>query len=236
MTTAQPTLHDQQPTIAQRLGDVHARITAAAVRAGRDPQAVTLVAVAKTFESDAVAAARAAGQVDIGESRAQELSTKREELGDSVRWHFVGRLQRNKVADVVGAVALVHSLDRPALADALADRAQRLGIVQRTLLQVNVDDDETKAGCAPDEVLRLLARVRELPHLACLGLTTIPSMDADPRPAFAQLRALRDQAAERYPEVVELSMGMSGDFDTAVEEGATLVRVGEGVFGSRQGD
>lgn len=235
MTTAQPTRHDPQSAIAQRLEGVRGRITAAAERVGRDPREVTLVAVAKTFDPELVAAARSAGQVDIGESRAQELSAKREHLGDRVRWHFVGRLQRNKVADVVGSVALVHSLDRPALADALAERAQRLGIVQRALLQVNVDDDETKAGCAPDEALRLLARVRELPHLVCQGLTTIPRMGGDPRAAFAELRALRDQAAERYPEVVELSMGMSGDFEAAVEEGATLVRVGEGVFGPREG-
>lgn len=235
MTTVQPTRHDRRSAIAQRLADVRGRIAAAAERAGRDPQAVTLIAVAKAFGPEAVAAAREAGQVDIGESRAQELSAKRDELGHRVRWHFVGRLQRNKVTDVVGAVAVVHSLDRLALAEALAERAQRLGIVQRTLLQVNVDDDESKAGCAPDEALRMLAHVRELPHLVCQGLTTIPRMGATPRPAFATLRALRDQAAERYPEVVELSMGMSSDFDTAVEEGATLVRVGEGVFGSRDG-
>ncbi len=234
MTTAQPTRHDQQAAIAPRLEDVRARITAAAERTGRDPRTVTLVAVAKTFDAEAVAAARDAGQVDIGESRAQELSAKREHLGDRVRWHFVGRLQRNKIKEVVGAATLVHSLDRPALADAMAERAERLGIVQRVLLQVNVDDDEAKGGCSPDEALRLLARFRELPHLACQGLTTIPTMGVDPRPAFAELRALRDRAVVRFPEVAELSMGMSHDFEAAVEEGATLVRVGEGVFGPRE--
>lgn len=235
MSTAPPTTEELRAAIGRRLAEVRGRIAAAAERAGRDPRAVTLVAVAKTFGAEAVAAAREAGQLDVGESRAQELTAKREALGSRVRWHFVGQLQRNKVKDVVGGVALVHSVDRLPLAEDVAERAAKLGIVQRVLVQVNTAGDEAKAGCDPDEALRLLARLRELPHLACEGLTTIPMLDADPRPAFARLRALRDEAAGRYPEVAHLSMGMSGDYEAAVEEGATLVRVGEGVFGPREG-
>lgn len=223
-------------SIAGRLTEVRTRIAAAAERAGRDPAEVTLIAVAKTFDADAVAAARDAGQVDIGESRANELSTKSQALGSRVRWHFVGQLQRNKVKDVAGVACLIHSVDRLSLAEEIAARAARSGTVQRVLLQVNVADDEAKAGCAPHDALPTLARLRDLPHVACEGLTTIPAMGADPRPAFASLRALRDDAAARYPEVTHLSMGMSGDFEAAVEEGATLVRVGEGVFGPRASD
>lgn len=221
--------------LAPRLRDVRARVDAAASRAARAPHEVTLVAVAKTFDADVVAAARDLGQVDIGESRAQELTAKWEALGSRVRWHFVGRLQRNKVSDVVGVAAVVHSVDRPELAEAIADRAARLGAVQRVLLQVNVSGDEAKAGCAPSAVPGLIRRLRDLPHVACEGLATIPAAGEDPRPAFASLRALRDDAAAWFPEVAHLSMGMSGDYEVAVEEGATLVRVGEGVFGPRAG-
>ena len=222
-------------TVADRLRHVRDRVAGAARRADRSPHEVTVVAVAKTFGTDLITAAREAGQVDIGESKAQELTSKWSELGSWVRWHFVGQLQRNKVKDVVGVATLVHSVDRLALAEDIAERAARLGTVQRVLVQVNVTGDDAKAGCEPDAVPGLVRRLRDLPHLACEGLATIPAADVDPRPAFASLRALRDDAAARFPEVSHLSMGMSGDYEVAVEEGATLVRVGEAVFGPRAG-
>lgn len=237
MTIAQPDTEPRRADIARRLAEVRARVAAAAERGGRDAREVTLVAVGKSFDTEVVAAARDAGQVDLGESRARELAAKAEDeaLAGRARWHFVGRLQRNKVADVVGTAALIHSIDRLELAEAVAERARQEGGVQRVLLQVNVAGDDAKAGCSASEAVRLLGRLRELPHLACEGLTTIPAMGADPRPAFAALRGLRDDAASRYPEIRHLSMGMSGDFEIAVEEGATLVRVGEAVFGAREG-
>lgn len=224
---------DAHATLAERLDAVRAGVRAAAERAGRDPREITVVVVGKTFDPATVAAVRDAGQIDLGESRAQELVAKAGELGGRARWHFVGRLQRNKVKDVVGAVTLLHALDRWELAEAVAERAARLGTVQRTLLQVNVTGEEAKAGCPPEEAVALIGRIRELPHLACEGLMTIPARDADPREAFARLRRLRDDAATRYPEVQHLSMGMSGDYEVAVEEGATFVRVGEAVLGPR---
>jgi pyridoxal phosphate enzyme (YggS family) len=229
--------HPDQPSdVARRLEDVHRRIAGAAERAGRSPHAVTLVAISKSFPPELVRAARQAGQADFGEARAQELARKVEALGPGVRWHFVGRLQRNKVADVVGVASLIHSMDRLKLAEEIAGRAQRGGRVQRVLLQVNTADDPSKAGVASGEALAMVAKVRELPGIACEGLMTMPALDADPRPAFAQLRALRDAARERFPEVQHLSMGMTGDLEVAVEEGATIVRVGEGVFGPRRTD
>lgn len=219
--------------IRERLAAVRARIAAAAERAGREPGAVTLVAVSKSAPTEAVQAAREAGQLDFGESRVQELQAKAAAVDSGVRWHVVGRLQRNKVKQVVGAVSLVHSVDRSALADALAARAQTLGRVQRVLLQVNVAGETGKGGCAPGEVPGLLDRFRALEGLSCEGLMTIPPLAAAPGPIYAQLRELRDAAQSRYPEVRHLSMGMSRDLEAAVAEGATVVRVGEAIFGSR---
>lgn len=218
----------------QRVGD---RVSAAAERVGRAPHLVTLIAVSKTVEAATVAAARAAGQVDFGESRAQELVAKASALAEAgvarVRWHFVGQLQRNKVRDVVGTASVIHSVDRLVLAEEIAAVAQRAGRLQRVLVQVNAGEDPAKAGVSVEEAPALVARIRALPHVACEGLMTIPPLDGDPRPVFRRLAALRDDLRERFPEVQHLSMGMSSDFETAVEEGATMVRVGEAVFGPR---
>jgi PLP dependent protein len=219
--------------VAQRLAEVRARIADAAARAGRSERAVTLVAVSKTVPAELIAVARAAGQEDFGESRAQELRHKAPELGPGIRWHFVGRLQRNKVKDVVGLATLVHSVDRFPLAQALAERARSGGKLQRVLVQVNAGGDPDKAGCPPEAAAAFVERVRALDWLACEGLMTIPPFDADPRPVFATLRQVRDDIRERFPEVRHLSMGMTRDFEIAVEEGATIVRVGEAIFGPR---
>jgi len=205
----------------------------AAVRIGRSPRAVSLVAVTKGFDAEVAKAAVAAGQLDLGESRAQELIAKRQALGPGVRWHFIGRLQRNKVRDVVGGVSLIHSVDRLRLAEEIADQAQRFGRVQRVLVQVNAGEDPAKGGCALEAARGLVAAVRSLPGIACEGLMTVPPMRTDPRPVFARLRALRDELRSDFPEVQHLSMGMSGDVQVAVEEGATIVRLGEAVFGAR---
>jgi PLP dependent protein len=219
--------------VRANLQDVRERIRAAAEAAGRSPHAVTLVAVSKTFPAEAVRAARRSGQADFGESRAKELLSKAAEIGGGVRWHFVGRLQRNKVRDVVGATSLIHSVDRLSLAETIAEEARRAGRVQRVLVQVNVGEDPDKAGCAVSEALGFVAKVRALDGLACEGLMTIPPMGVDPRPVFARLREVRDDVRARFPEVQHLSMGMTNDFEVAVAEGATIVRVGEAVFGPR---
>jgi pyridoxal phosphate enzyme (YggS family) len=218
---------------AERLRGLRARIAAAAERAGRSPADVTVVAVGKGFDAAAIAAVRAAGQVDFGENRAQELTAKTAALGPGVRWHFIGRLQRNKVRDVVGVVALIHSVDRLELAEPIAERASRDGRVQRILVQVNQGADPAKAGCAPEDAPELVSRIRTVPGIACEGLMTVPPLGSDPRPVFRGLRRLRDELRARYPEVQHLSMGMSADYEVAVEEGATIVRLGAAVFGPR---
>lgn len=218
--------------LVARLDQVLARIADAAARSGRDPSAVTLVAVSKSVDAQAVRGAQAAGQCDFGESRAQELVAKSAEV-PGARWHVIGRLQRNKARDVVGRAVLVHSVDRWELAQALAARAQSLGVEQEVLVQVNASRDPLKAGVAPADALALVERVAALDGLRCTGLMSVPAAEVDPRPAFARLRTLRDAARARDPRVVHLSMGMSGDFEAAVEEGATLVRVGSALFGAR---
>ena len=229
MTSASPS----QATAAGRLADARQRIADAAERSGRSPHAITMVAVSKAFGADAVRAVRDSGQVDFGESRAQELEAKAREVGPGVRWHFVGRLQRNKVKVVVSLAGLVHSVDREPLALAISERAAAAGRVQPILVQVNVGEDPAKAGVALPETAAAVARVRELGGVACQGLMTIPPAGVDPRPLFARLRVLRDELREQFPEVQHLSMGMTQDFEVAVEEGATIVRLGEAVFGPR---
>lgn len=224
----------QDADVAARLEDVRARIRRAAEEAGRSPHAITLVAVSKLFPPEAIQAARAAGQADFGESRAQELRRKSQSLGPGIRWHFVGQLQRNKVRDLVGVASLIHSVDRLELAEAIAERARREERVQRVLVQVNVGDDPAKGGCSIEDAPGLIAKVRTMGGIACEGLMTIPPLEADPRPMFALLRDLRDDVRTRFPEIQHLSMGMTNDFEVAVSEGATIVRVGEGVFGPRQ--
>lgn len=221
--------------VAASLAAARRRVAAAAEHAGRSPGDVTLVVVTKSFGADAVRVLLDAGQVDIGESRAQELNAKRGETAGA-RWHFVGRLQRNKVRDVVGATTLIHSVDRAELATEIGDRASRQGLVQRVLVQVNAGGDPAKAGCAPDEAAALVRRIRATPGIACTGLMTIPPAGVDAGPVFARLRALRDDLGRRYPEVQSLSMGMSGDVEEAVAEGATIVRLGRAVLGARPDD
>ena len=221
------------PELAQRLAAVRERIDAAALRTGRDGADVLLVAVSKEVAAARVADAVRAGQTDFGENRAQELTRKLSELGDGLSWHFLGRLQRNKVADVVGAVTLLHSVDRLELAEAVARRARALGVVQRVLVQVNVGRDPHKAGVDPVEAPRLVAQLHELDGLRCEGLMTVPPADRDPQPDFAALRTIGSSLRERFPGMVHLSMGMSGDFEAAVEEGATIVRLGQALFGPR---
>ncbi len=220
--------------VADRLAEVRGRIADAAARAGRSTSGITLVAVSKTFDDDTVREARDAGQIDFGESRAQALRARLQAAPSlAARWHFVGRLQRNKVPDVVEAATIIHSVDRIVLAEAIAEEAAASMGVQRVLVQVNVGEDPDKAGFSVTDAPGAVARIRELPGISVQGLMTIPPLDADPRPLFARLRDLRDDLRQRFPEVVHLSMGMSGDYEVAVEEGATIVRVGSAIFGPR---
>jgi pyridoxal phosphate enzyme (YggS family) len=213
------------------LGAVRARVDAAAVRAGRDPGAVRLIAVSKTRPPDDVRAAWDAGQIAFGENYAQELRDKSRALGPGIEWHFIGPLQRNKVKYVVGTAALVHTVESLALAEEIDRRAGALGLVQPVLVEVNVAREPQKHGVDPDGLGALLAGVRKLPHVAPKGLMTMAPLGAEPEAARAPFRALA--ALARTHGLPELSMGMSQDFEVAIEEGATLVRVGTAIFGER---
>ncbi len=222
--------------IGQRLADVRASIERAAREAGRDPATVRLVAVSKLQPDSAISETLAAGQRDFGENYAQELRDKARAIPGAC-WHFIGPLQRNKVKYVVGVAALIHSVDGPSLLEEIARRAATLGIVQRCLIEVNVGGEAQKAGCAPEELPSLVDAFRASPHVALDGLMCIPPAlpPEEVRPCFRRLAALaRDERARTGLGLVELSMGMSADFPVAIDEGATLVRVGTAIFGERR--
>ncbi len=210
--------------VAARVAGVRDRIAAAARAAGRDPASVRLVAATKTRPVEEIAAVIAAGVVDVGENRAQELVAKAPALADAgPTWHFIGRLQRNKINQLAPWVTWWQSIDTPALVAALAPRAPGA----RILVEVNVGDEPQKGGCDPADAPGLVDAARTA-GLEVAGLMTVAPAAGDPRPGFA---ALRDLAGRL--EVPELSMGMSGDFEAAVAEGATMVRVGSALFGPR---
>jgi PLP dependent protein len=225
--------------LAARLADVRARIARAAGRAGRDPAAIQLVAVSKTFPVDAVRDAAAAGQIDFGENKVQEALSKMEGTRDlSIRWHLVGHLQSNK-ARKAAAFDVIHSVDSTALLSKVDDAAVALGRRPQVLVQVDLAGETTKFG-APEEELPAIFEAARSAHAArIVGLMLIPPAVDDPelaRPYFRRLREVRDRLAAGGIEetmVAELSMGMSHDFEVAVEEGATLVRVGTAIFGAR---
>jgi len=226
---------------AQRLADIRGRMDAACRRASRDPAGVKLVAVSKTFPADAVREAAAAGVMDFGESRVQEALPKMAAVSDlpGLTWHLVGHLQSNKAVKAVGAFALIHSVDSAALAERLSRLAGERGIVQDVLIEVNVAGEATKQGVAPGETAALVAAIARLPHLRLRGLMGMAPYADDPeaaRPHFRRLAALGRASKQNAPEGVTmdtLSMGMSGDFEVAIEEGANLVRVGTALFGER---
>jgi pyridoxal phosphate enzyme (YggS family) len=220
-----------------RLADVRAAIATSAARAGRDPNGVHIVAVTKTFPPEAVAAALVAGLVDVGENYVQEAAAKRARVAGGT-WHLIGGLQRNKVRAAVRTFDRLHTIDGLALASAVDAAAREAGRRMPVLVQVNVAGEATKRGAALAETADLCEGVLRLPGLALEGLMTIgPAVD-DPeaaRPGFRALRALRDDVARRLGvELPHLSMGMSDDFAVAVEEGATLVRLGRALFGARR--
>jgi PLP dependent protein len=228
---------DQTGELASRLASVRAAIDAAAGRARRDPAEVRIVAVTKTFPPDAVRAALEAGLEDIGENYVQEARAKRARVPAGV-WHLIGGLQRNKVRQAVAVFDRVHALDDAPLATALAAAARDAGKRLPVLVQVNVGGEATKRGADPGGTVPLCRTVLGLPDLALDGLMAIGPLVDDPeaaRPGFRLLRTLRDEAARRLGvELPHLSMGMSDDFAVAVEEGATLVRLGRVLLGARR--
>jgi pyridoxal phosphate enzyme (YggS family) len=226
--------------IASNLAAVRGRLEQAARTAGRDPASVRLVAISKTFPSEAVRAAFAAGQADFGENRVQEALQKIRETAElHTRWHLVGHLQTNKARKVAGPFAYVHSIDSLDLLRQVDKAATEAGTAPKLLIQVDLAGEATKFGAPEAEVPALVEAAGRLQSAEMVGLMVLPPYSEDPeqaRPWFRQLRAVRDRliAAGAPPERLrELSMGMSHDFHVAVEEGATIVRVGTAIFGSR---
>ena len=214
--------------ISDNISRVREQIAAAALRAGRRPEEVTLVAVTKKKPASAVLEALAAGVTDVGENYVQEADEKREQVSGG-RWHLMGHLQSNKAKLAVSLFDLIESVDSVKLAEALS--RQSSGKSQEILLQVHLGDEATKTGFAPDAVLDAAAKIAALPNITLTGLMGIAPNGTDPRPYFQELKRLFDQLPESNRKT--LSMGMSGDYEAAIEEGATLVRVGTAIFGAR---
>ncbi|HWE60746.1 MAG TPA: YggS family pyridoxal phosphate-dependent enzyme [Chloroflexota bacterium] len=223
-----------------RLQEVRARIAGAAQRGGRPASAITLVAVTKTIPADVVRAAALAGIVDVGENRVQEAATKIPALADGppLRWHLIGHLQRNKVRRATELFDVMHSIDDVALAGAVARAAAERSSTLEAFVQVNMSGEATKSGFAPDDLRAHAATLAALPHLHWRGLMTIAPAGADERALrqiFGASRALQADLAASFDTTRwnALSMGMSDDFELAIEEGATHVRVGRAIFGER---
>jgi PLP dependent protein len=226
-------------TLSKRLADVKNRIATAATRCGRSLDDITLVAIGKTHNAESLREAIDAGVTDLGENRVQEAEGKINELGrEAARWHLVGHLQPNKVRRAVRCFDLVHSLDSASLATRLDRICSEEGVeVLPVLVQVDLGGEETKSGVTESELPELLDTVAGCSRLRCEGLMTLPPFFDDPetaRPYFRQLRHLRDQYQAYFQlGLGQLSMGMTHDFEVAIEEGATLVRIGTAIFGKR---
>lgn len=223
--------------IAENLAEIRERIRAACLRADRDVAAVELVAVSKTFPADAVREAFEAGQVCFGESRLQEAEPKIDALPGSLHWHFIGGVQRNKVRRILQRFEVIHAVDSLRLASYVNEVAKELGVFPRVFLQVNVGGETTKGGFEPDVLQAEMESLLALDRLEILGLMCIPPAGPDAesaRPWFLMLREMRDQLERDFGCILtSLSMGMSSDFEVAIEEGATHVRVGSSIFGKR---
>jgi pyridoxal phosphate enzyme (YggS family) len=219
-----------------RLASIQSAIAAAARKAARDPAEIELLAVSKTQPAEAVQQAMRAGLTHFGENKVQEARAKIEELGRGV-WHLIGHLQSNKAKDAVRLFHSIDSVDRADLAQEIDRRADALGKTQNVLLQVNIAGESTKFGCAPEAARALAEAINALPHLSLRGLMIIAPFSSDPeksRPHFAALRELRDKIqADTGLLLPVLSMGMSGDFVIAIEEGSTCARIGTALFGER---
>ena len=233
-------MHRRPGTISGNVSKTLEGIRSAALRSGRRPDMVRLVAATKSVSADRIKEALDAGVTILGENRLQEALPKIEQLGrETVAWHFIGRLQRRKVKAVVGRFALIHSVDTVELAEEIDRRAAEAGISQSILLEVNIGGEESKGGFPPEELADACSRLANLAHVTVKGLMTIPPLDPDLTRTRGYFRRLRELALSLTSRgwlnvtMDELSMGMSADYAIAVEEGATLVRIGTAIFGAR---
>ena len=226
-------------TIRDHLNEVRENIQKACEKAGRSPQEVTLIAVSKTKPLFMLEEAYEAGARDFGENKVQEILEKHPKMPEDARFHMIGHLQRNKVKQVLPHAVLIHSVDSYRLAEQISQEAGKLGITAKILLEVNVAKEESKFGMMPEDVEEMAGQIAALPHLQIEGLMTIAPFVDDPeknRPVFQKLYQLSVDIKKKNIDNVSmsvLSMGMTGDYQVAVEEGATMIRVGTGIFGAR---
>lgn len=223
--------------IAENVAEIRKKIALACLRCGRAPEDIKLVTVSKTFGYNEICEVTSAGILDIGESYVQELIAKRKAINnEAIRWHFVGHLQRNKVKNIVPWIYLIHSVDSLRLSKEISSWGERCGKTVNILIEVNTSGETAKYGIKPEETLALLKQIEQLPFLKCQGLMTIGPFLPDPeqsRPAFRLLRQLRDECDKEGFFLPYLSMGMSNDFEVAIEEGTTIIRIGTAIFGKR---
>ncbi len=226
--------------ISQKIDEIRNRIASAAISAGRDAQEIKLVAVAKGQPIEKMRQAIEAGQRDFGENYAQELLAHSEQTGPAPIWHFIGHLQKNKVKQILPLVTLIHSVDSIELARTIDRRAAAIGKTQSILIEINLGGEKTKSGMSLSDVEKQTVEMNALDHVDLQGFMTLPPYDSDPersRPYFRRLREIRDEMNKKIVykhALTELSMGMSHDFEIAIEEGATIVRIGTAIFGERQ--
>ncbi len=223
--------------LASRISSIFKKMTYAALRAGRNPEEIKLIAVTKAQPDDKIIEAADLGLRIFGENRVQEAKVKIERIkGFNIEWHMIGHLQTNKVKDAVKIFSLIHSVDSEKLAITIDKEAEKINKIQRVLVQVKLSEEESKYGVVEEEVENIIKVIEKLKNIRVEGLMTIPPYFENPedvRPYFKRLRQLRDLLLNKYPFIKELSMGMSHDFEVAIEEGATMVRIGTALFGQR---
>ncbi|MBE0538345.1 MAG: YggS family pyridoxal phosphate-dependent enzyme [Ignavibacterium sp.] len=223
--------------ITENIRHLRESIAAKCAEFKRNPKEIRLIAVSKFFGVDAISEANRLGITDFGENKAQELRDKYEILGDKVTWHFIGNLQKNKVKYAIKAATYIHSVDSLALADEINNQAGKLNKVQKILLEVKTSSEETKSGLSDEEeVLKLVNHCSNLPNVELVGLMTMAAFTDDERiirQSFSDLRKLKDEINKNGFDLSELSMGMTNDYEIAIEEGATMLRIGSAIFGQR---
>jgi pyridoxal phosphate enzyme (YggS family) len=225
------------PDLTTNYNQILQKITNAAQHANRPPSEIQLIAATKTIPIQQLKETHQLGLKTFGENRIQELKHKAPQLPPDIQWHFIGPLQTNKVRDAIKYTTLIHSLDRIELANEIEKRAAAISKIQKVLLEINIAAESSKHGCPPNQAIDLIRHINQMKHLEIHGLMTVAPYHQNPertRPYFTQMRQLRDQIQQQTGYILpELSMGMSHDYEIAIQEGATMIRIGTALFGTR---
>ncbi len=226
-------------SIKDNIAEINRRIEAAAVKSGRTREDVTFIVVSKTIDVPRIKEAVEAGEINLGENKVQEIMDKYEDMGDGVKWHLIGHLQTNKVKYIIDKVELIHSVDSVKLAEEISKRAVQKGIDARILLEINIAGEESKFGLKPEDTERVVREIAKLSNISIKGLMTVAPFVENSEENRIYFRRMKELLVDINSKNIDnvnmdtLSMGMTGDYEVAVEEGATMVRIGTGVFGPR---